>query len=185
LTTAPPPVDAGGRASREGFFFSVGLGHSLNRWLVDEIIAGGEELRSADTELGVASKLQLGYTFENNLALHLSSRLGWFTTSDVGSRAIQLAGVTGVGATYFFKPADPSVYLSAEVGLSHWSRLDEYFDVGFGACAAAGYELVAHWSIEQSYCVATAKEEYVDDGRVIAVTGKPFVASFTVNYLFY
>lgn len=189
--TAPPAAPES--TGREGFFLSVGLGHSLTRWLVDELESveqadGSErtyERRSADTELGLATTLQLGYTLPNGLNLHLAGRMAWLTTSDLGDRGVVMTGVSGAGVTYFFNPQAPSVYVSGELGLSYWSRLDDYFNVGFGACGAAGYEFSKHWSVEQSYCWGTAKEEVFDGDRKVAVGGKPFVAALTFNFLYY
>jgi hypothetical protein len=183
LTTSEPPL-LDGTASREGFYLSFGLGHSLTRWLIDVVVAD-EELRSADTELGLASKVQIGYTLPAGVTLHLSNRLAWSTTSGIGDRSVQLAGLTGVGATYFFNPNAPSVYVSGDLGLSHWARLDDYFNLGFGLCGAAGYEFAEHWSVEQSYCWGTAKEDTLDGDELIGVEGKPFTASFTINYVLY
>lgn len=177
-TASPPP----GRG--EGFFLNAGLGHSLTRWLIDQASDDGD-LRYAQTELGVAGQVQLGYLLPIGLALHVTERQSWFTSSRVGDRSVQLASFTGLGATYFFRPQAPSAYVTGSLGLSNWGTFDDGFNLGFGACAGAGYEFSEHWSVEQSYCFGTAKQRFEQRGQTVAVEGKPFAAALTINYLLY
>jgi hypothetical protein len=121
------------------------------------------------------------------------SKVAWFGTEfsvqtyydpekklDLEYQDITLAaGVGGVGASYFFRPQAPSIYVTAGAGFSAWTLPFEGSDPwgGFGAAGAIGYEFTRNWSVEAAVLYGKTESDNVE----IKYDSDFFAVGLTIN----
>jgi hypothetical protein len=84
-----------------------------------------------------------------------------------GDDTIVASGMGGIGATYFFEPAAPSLFTTAGVGYSNWfepfeDNPENLPDIGW--FLGIGHEFSAHWAIEFDLLWISPDEELVAVG---------------------
>jgi hypothetical protein len=131
---------------RRGFIIGGLGGIAVNTW---------NEFDGDDTGVLIAEG--------SNIALHIDFRIGggfkgdkfmfyfweamnWHTPISIAGDSyytyLTISGVTGIGASYYFKPTSPSVYINAGIGMSMRNIIATWVIGGIG------YEFTRHWSVE-------------------------------------
>lgn len=134
LLSAPQEAQAG----RKGFALGVhaGAGFTNTTGLST----------AAQSRLGGALQIDLGWGITDQLVVHFSSKELWFTFAG----ELTLAEVAGFGATYHLDP-DPGMYVQAIV--ASWSVHAQptgpiATELGPGVWVNLGYEFMPHWAVQ-------------------------------------
>jgi hypothetical protein len=150
---------------RRGFIIGGGLGASY--LLAHQTIDDGDKEIKSDTEdrVSVNTDIRIGLGFKGNkLLLYYWNKVNWFLwKSDSGreflfltNEGLALNGIHGIGATRYFKPSAPALYLNGGIGAATWrirplNILASESQVGIGVVGGVGYEFEPHWSVEGTF----------------------------------
>ncbi len=125
---------------RQGFFLGLGAGVGS----VDEF--------SADN-LGFVTSIKIGGGPSNHVLVYYSNRVVYL--SNYGSTSYQ--GMSALGASYFLRPSDHSIFISGELGLvalgSRTGLNGSNSKIGF--ILGIGYQLPLHLMLEANYMQAS------------------------------
>jgi hypothetical protein len=134
---------------RRGFIIGGLGGVSLNIW--NQSI--NDNKSDNETDFALHTDFRIGGGFKGDkFMLYYWNTVNWFSFENIlGDKVTVLSGVNGLGASYYFKPTSPSLYLNGGIGLSVWrlpfeSDTDVWY--GIGLAGGLGYEFTRHWSIE-------------------------------------
>ncbi len=164
--------------NRQGFFFSVGAG--LQTVNVETDVSIGAT--SSDSSGGIATSFKIGGGISNQFSMYYIRNASWFRAEDsFGDTNTFLAGISGLGGTYYLQPTSPSAYLMAAIGFGDYSAPFEDgadADVGSAYMLGAGYEFSTHKSVEASALFVDAERSDFEDS-----TARSFQVTF--NYTWY
>jgi len=142
---------------RKGFILGFGLGPGYDMYTETRDSSGTEVGKFDESKISLFSDFKIGYAPSNQLMVYWMSKGAWFGVDstiidDEMDEVSILGGVGGLGATYFFRPEAPSLYISAGVGFSSWSLPFEGSDpwTGLGMAGSIGYEFAPNWTVEAS-----------------------------------
>jgi len=197
------PDGFAGDGERKGFAIGGGVG----------IGASSQEVSNSgtSTSFAVATNFRVGFAATNALSIFYLHKTAWsnvtetivagefggpLTPQDVDF--VLTNGLSGVGFDYFFKPTEPSWFVSGGVGLAWWAQpFEENTDcilpplavfvpcletTGFGAVIGAGYEFKKHLTVELNVMWGTPNGRL---SNLVDVTSDAFHAFVTINYLAY
>ena len=93
------------------------------------------------------------------------------------------SAVSGLGASYYFKPESPSFLLSGGVGYSTWATPFEDTDpwYGFGFMLGCGYEFTKYFNADFSFTYGISEDS--ESGISATTTASSFM--LTLNVLGY
>lgn len=151
-------------------------------------VGGGYQSLSIGSfsDAGIATSFKIGGGITEKFSLYYVNNVSFYSDSVYGISGSSLvllddstlagAGVSGIGATYYFSDAPRSPYILGALGLSairyfEYSGLDE---VGTGFMIGGGYAW-NHVHVELTYLSATGFDNFADTSSV----------QFTVNYLWF
>jgi hypothetical protein len=99
--------------------------------------------------------------------------------------ATMAVGVGGIGASYFFKPQAPSLFVSATVGFTSQSYpfWGSEPHVGFGLAGGIGYEFSPNWNVELTFLTGTPKGD--TEQRPVTYEASTVAFGLTINVLGY
>jgi len=126
--------------SRSGFYLSGGVGvHSLT------LTASFLGVDAEESKGGIQTSIKIGGHLTRQWALYYQREASWYRDELVNDDLF-VAGMSGIGATYFFKPEVKSGYVEFGVGLGDWTNqtLSSGADVGTAIVLGIGYEFTAN-----------------------------------------
>jgi hypothetical protein len=164
---SPGPQSETATANRKGFV--IGLGGGAGRYTGSSTFGFSPGDGSA-----VVTDFKVGYAPTDQVLVFYSNQVAWMHAG-----LYDLAGVTGGGATFMFRPTTPSAFVTGAVGASVGvvglgGAGDRAVDRGTGYRIGGGYEFARRWSIEGG--LTTVRLDSGIDQTVL---------SATVNWLFY
>ena len=180
---------------RKGFMVGIGLGPGFSSYKEKADSAGTATFDKSKSGLAFFSDFKIGYAPSNNLMIYWMSKGSWFgikkssiidKTDDKNQPyedVTALAGVGGLGITYFLKPQPPSLFVSVGGGFSAWSLPFEDTDAwtGIGVAGGLGYEFAKNWNLELSALWGKPKH----DAGGVESTADPLAVGLTINVLGY
>ena len=140
-----------GRASgwdgqRKGFIFGAGLGPGFTTFSR----ANGDISRENGASLGYEWKI--GYAFSNLVSSYFTHRGSFFSaTGEDNEKVTVTSDLFGVGASCFFRPGAPSVFIAGGIGMTAWRTpfiTEDNDRHGGGIFLGGGYEFSRHFSVE-------------------------------------
>lgn len=146
-------IASAGRASgwdgqRKGFILGAGLGPGFTTYSR----ANGDTSRENRASLGYEWKI--GYAFNDIVHLYFAHKGSSFRATGENDEQVTATGdIFGVGASYFFRPGAPSIFVAGGIGMTAWRTpfVSEDNDRhGGGGFLGGGYEFSRHISIELS-----------------------------------
>lgn len=136
--------------SRKGFLVSIGGGiHGVS--VESNPSFGANRSESAG---GFASSFKIGGGFTEQFSLYYIRNASWFDSQvSAEDTYMVLAGIGGIGGSYYFKPSSPSAYVMSAFGAGDYaapfaSNVD--LEIGNAYLFGAGYEFSKHKMIEAS-----------------------------------
>lgn len=127
---------------RQGFLLGLGVG------------ASSYTIENRDGKTGLETDLKIGYGYTNQFQVFYTNKVNFGSAE--GDYSLQMHGLTGIGANYYFNPLAPSFFVGGGVGLathnfiSSDSEHDSISDSGAGVYISGGYEFARHWNVELS-----------------------------------
>ncbi|MFA6903756.1 MAG: hypothetical protein WC236_11815 [Gallionellaceae bacterium] len=165
--------------NREGFILGLGLGiHSLKN---DYSLNGASYL--TESKSGLATSFKIGAGITNQFALYFVRNASWFNTTYASREVHAVAGISGIGATYFLEPAAPSVYVLGAVGGGDYAiPLESTFTTRTGGAVmlGGGYEFDKNVMFEITLLAAGVAEPANAQAKT-----QSSALQFTINYMFY
>ena len=136
---------------RRGFIIGGIGGVALNIW--NQEINDVKVMEDNETDFALHTDFRIGGGFKGDqFLLYYWNVVNWFGMENVlGEKVTIISGVTGAGASYYFKPTSPSLYINGGIGVSVWTAPFETESeawYGFGFMGGLGYEFARHWSAE-------------------------------------
>jgi hypothetical protein len=125
-------------------------------------------------------------TFDGETIVSVDTSQYNYVSIDKDKDEITMAiGVGGIGATYFFKPKSPSLFVNLGVGLSTRSYPFWGTDpwVGLGFSGGIGYEFSPNWSTELTFFWAAPKGD--TDEEPLKYENNSIALGLTINVLGY
>lgn len=177
---------------RKGFILGIGMGPGFASYSETKDSAD-QNLASYDgSKFSFFSDFKIGYAPSNNLMVFWLSKGAWIgvdSTSQLDEKGkpfsdiTALAGVGGLGVTYFLKPQAPSLFITGGAGFSAWSLPFEGTDpwTSIGIAGAIGYEFSDNWCVEASVLWGKPKDELLDIKSSVDV----FAFGLTINVIGY
>ena len=156
--------------SRMGWAGGFGIGaHSVG--------FSSDDFTPIDNQQGLASSLNIGYNFTEQMGVYYVRNASWYTTPNTDK--LFASGISGIGATYFFKPEQKTFYASVVLGFGDHTNVDDSAsEVGVGFMATVGYEFAAHWQGEISLLKTSIEDDYDEELDTTTV-------QFLINYSWY
>ncbi len=147
---------------RKGFILGFGLGPGFSSY--SEIISipstGAQQSSEKMNKVALFTDFKIGYAPSNQLMFYWLSKVNWFGREDTVQTAtstrkedITIAtGIGGLGATYFFHPEAPSIFISLGGGFSTRTYPFKGSDpwLSFGLTGSVGWEFKKNWALELS-----------------------------------
>lgn len=154
---------------RSGFYLSGGLGlHATESTLI--IDDYGE---FADSSSGLLTSFKVGGYLNPTFAIYYIREAAWWTVDTYS----YVAGISGVGGTYYFKPVSGG-YLEFAVGFGDYTLRDfDDTDVGTAIQIGAGFELTENIQLGGSLISTDIPDDYYYD-----VTYTNFIVAAKVEY---
>ena len=173
-TPVPEPEVTEKPRGRKGFIIGVGAGAGIHATPTFRVLDRfGRVLSSGggDNKLAISIDFNVGYAPGEQFLLYYSNKAA-FTTDD----RVDAVGVTGVGATYMFRPTTPSAFVNGTVGAGATRTFigSSSGETGQGFSIGGGYEFARHLSVN-----ADALFVRLGDGQ------DHKVYKVSLNYLFY
>jgi hypothetical protein len=151
---------------RKGFILGVGMGPGFSSFSETADSSGTEIFSSDNSKFAFFSDFKMGYAPNNKVMIYWMSKGAWAGTDtsaiDLEAEDVTtLAGVGGLGITYFFRPQAPSLFVTTGVGFAAWSLPFKGSDpwTGFGLAGGFGYEFATNWNLEASVLWGKSKSE--------------------------
>ncbi|UCD94458.1 MAG: hypothetical protein JSU69_11980 [Candidatus Zixiibacteriota bacterium] len=151
---------------RKGFILGVGMGPGFSSFTEKTDSSGTEIFSSDKSKFAFFSDFKMGYAPNNKLMIYWLSKGAWAGTDTSAIDPEQedvttLAGVGGLGITYFFRPEAPSLFVTTGVGFAAWSLPFKDSDswTGFGFAGGLGYEFATNWNIAASLLWGKSKSD--------------------------
>ncbi len=169
--------------NRQGFILGLGAGfHNIDT----DFNYDGSKFNS-ESKSGLATSFKIGWGITNQFALYYVRNASWYsapsfngyTTSDI----TYLAGISGIGGTFYLSPSAPSGYFLGAIGIGDLSAPFESnieSDTGSALMFGGGYEVSKHLQIEAT--LLSTDIDSADDSRLNL---KSSSIQFTFNYLWY
>lgn len=165
--------------SRQGFFFSVGGGvHGISA--ENNSGFGTDQSESAG---GFATSFKIGGGISEQFSLYYIRNASWFKSQvDSSSSYTVLAGISGIGGSYYLQPSSPSAYVMGAIGIGDYdapfaTNID--LEVGGALLFGAGYEFSKHKMLEASMLfVDTSDDSNLDERSFNSL-------QLTFNYMWY
>jgi hypothetical protein len=169
--------------NRQGFILGLGAGfHNIDT----DFNYDGSKFNS-ESKSGLATSFKIGWGITNQFALYYVRNASWYsapyfngyTTSDI----TYLAGISGIGGTFYLSPSAPSGYFLGAIGIGDLSAPFESnikSDTGSAFMLGGGYEVSKHLQIEAT--LLSTDIDSADDSRLNL---KSSSIQFTFNYLWY
>ena len=148
---------------RGGFLLGGGIGPGYTSFTQTIEYLGFEETSDRENKLSVITNFMLGGGVSDNMLVYYVNRVSWFSIENVFmENVIIIAGMSGLGLTYYFSPKAPSGLIKGAFGLSTWAAPfeegSEYW-LGIGFMFGLGYEFSPHWSIETDVFFGSPSDE--------------------------
>jgi len=169
--------------NRQGFILGLGAGfHNIDT----DFNYDGSKFNS-ESKSGLATSFKIGWGITNQFALYYVRNASWYsapyfngyTTSDI----TYLAGISGIGGTFYLSPSAPSGYFLGAIGIGDLSAPFESnikSDTGSALMFGGGYEVSKHIQIEAT--LLSTDIDSADDSRLNL---KSSSIQFTFNYIWY
>jgi hypothetical protein len=116
-----------------------------------------------DKNIGFMADVEIGYALNNQFQIQLVNKTAWYSAYWVvdyswmyqwvkKAKYTTVQGLSGLGATYFFQPEAPSLYLIGGIGMAYtWAPgVDAESYTGIGLCFGGGYEFARYWRAESN-----------------------------------
>jgi len=143
---------------RQGFIFGLGIGpHNLSV----------ESDTADDSYSGIGTSFMIGGGITNQFALYYANDVEFFTVDGTDAYGdstsdIWIAGLTGIGLSYYFAPQAPSAYIGGAMGLSSMSNMSDssvssYMGSGFSF--TVGYEFARRFGVELNLMRSSVENE--------------------------
>lgn len=147
---------------RSGFIlgFGLGLGNtSITKQDFGYYPFGGSGLETSNSYSAINTDFRIGGGPSDQVHIYYVSKVGFYTEND----NLSAQGLGGLGATYYLNKTAPSVYFTAAYGLTTLTTVESSgggeIDMGSGFAIGAGYEFVAHLSIEANLIKGSLGDE--------------------------
>jgi opacity protein-like surface antigen len=163
---------------RSGFVIGLGLGWGSARQTL-EASGGGVDFSASTDTGGLATDFRLGGGLSEKWLLYFTNQQVFFGLNDDS----YAQGLTGVGATHFFRPQAPSVLLDLGLGAGVlWNADQDESESGLGLLVGVGYEFSRHFLVKADWYYAD-----VGKGEVFGTDVTASIGTFrvTLNWLGY
>jgi len=175
--------------NRKGFIIGFGVGAGVTSYTqeleIDLPSVSRTEPVADESKTVLVTDFRLGGGVTDQFLLYYENRVAWFGAEDAAGTDLFIAhGIGLLGASYYFRPSSPSLYVLGSVGTSAWmTMIESEYDMaaGFGVSGGVGYEFKRGWAVE-----ATAnwgKPKDTADG--VDLVTEAFSGMFTVGYTGY
>lgn len=146
---------------RKGFILGFGIGISSLSYK-QTLEGGGESITSPTVdETPFVTDFKIGYAPDNKLEIYYSSKVAWFSMTNIYDANVNIAdGIGTFSASYFLSSKlkttqwAPSPFVSAGFGFSAWStpNVDNSTSwTGTGFFVGGGYEFAKHFRAELNF----------------------------------
>lgn len=166
-------LPAAAHAQRKGFVLNLGLGVGETKWSAN----GDNSLSNG----GIATDFKIGHAPSDQLLIYYTNDASFFSLEGTDDQLV-VSGLSGVGGTYFLKPAAPSFFFDASLGISAFNILDtdgggteSYTGLGIGV--GGGYEFARHWLVDLDVVFGSP------DGDGLSLDTRTF--RLAINWLLY
>ena len=163
---------------RQGFIIGGIGGIAVNHWREQED-PDIDEAYWTGTNVAIHTDFRIGGGFKGDkFMLYYWNTVNWFRLNQGNVNDLTINGITGIGASYYFKPSARSLYINAGIGASSWVRGITDINtadrsLGLGLMGGIGYEFARHWSVELG----------VMYGRASTSDGKPNFVAGTLSII--
>lgn len=146
-----------GVAQRKGFVLNLGIGGG-------QFSAGAAEGGPRESVTGVTTDFKIGHAFSDQFMLYYSNDAAFFSDPFLDEGLLNVSGLSGIGVTWFLRPAAPSLYVGGGIGISVWAVLEESGDSdaisGVGFAFNGGYEFARHFMIDADIILGRPGDEF-------------------------
>jgi hypothetical protein len=159
------PADAAGQKRRKGFILNLGLGPSYTNYKYVNPDFPGD---FSESKIGIGTDFKIGHAATDQLLIYYSNDASFFSVSSEFDDVFISSGLSGVGVTYFLKPAAPSSYVDASLGFAAWNVFDTDegsidSSTGLGLSMGGGFEFARHWLIDGDLVIGRPRGDF-DEG---------------------
>lgn len=141
---------------RKGFILGGGIGPGFTSFTQElsfwDPFFGYTKIKSdRENKAALMTDFKIGYAPTDFWEIYYTSKVSWFGLESVSGDVTIANGLGALGATYYFKPEAPSLFVAGGIGISTWSAPFESGSdtwIGFGLFAGAGYEFARHFNVE-------------------------------------
>jgi len=146
---------------RKGFILGFGAGPGITSFQQDIAVwdfdRGWIPVKiDRQSKPAVMTNFKIGYSPDSQWEVYYSNKTSWFRAKDVSSHEVSVAdGLHSLGASYYFHPQAPSVFVSSGIGMGMWVLPFESHPphtwLGLGLFTGVGYELAPHMEVELDF----------------------------------
>jgi hypothetical protein len=148
-----------GQKNRKGFVLDLGLGVSRVRYTVTGATGSG-------SKTAIGTDFMIGHAPSNQLMIYYSNVANFYSFDDSfnGETYVEALGMSGVGATWFFKPTQPSFFVNGAIGIAALRSIsteDSSTDgiSGVGVTVGGGYEFARHFLLDAKLLVTRLEDD--------------------------
>lgn len=170
--------------NRKGLIIGIGAGAAY-------VDMDFESPIKSESKVGLATSLKIGGGITDQFALYYVRNASWFsyqmkaeyvyngqTLKEELDKETFVTGISGIGATYYFKTEAPSGYILGAIGIGDVATPfadDSHSESGSAFMIGGGYEFSPHVHAEGTVLMAD-----IDDAHL-----KTNAIQITINYLWY